>query len=72
MSTNSTLLPRQISLKQAAELYGIPVWTLRSHVYKRTIPFRHVGRRIYLPVEKFEAWLSKGDVEPIENTEVEK
>ena len=54
---------KQISLKEASEIYSIPIWTLRAYVQKRLIPFRKIGRRVYL-TEKFEDWLSQKDVDP--------
>jgi len=55
----------QLTVKEAATLWNIPEWTLRAYISKRRIPFRRVGRRIYIEVEKFNAWLKKGDVDPI-------
>jgi excisionase family DNA binding protein len=55
---------RQLTLQEASEIYGIPLWTLYKYVEKRMIPYRKVRRRIYIPVEKFEKWLESLDVEP--------
>ncbi len=57
-------LPRQLTVKQVSEEFNIPEWTIRSYISKRIIPHRRLGRKIYIPTEKFEAWLSRGDVEP--------
>jgi len=59
-------LPRQLSIKETAKIFNIPAWTLRAYISKRLIPHRRIGRRIYIPTEKFQQWLSKGDVEPKE------
>jgi len=58
-------LPKQLSVKQTSIVYGIPEWTLRGYLARRLIPHRRLGRKIYIPITKFEEWLSKGDVEPI-------
>ncbi len=55
---------KQLSLKEASEVYSIPLWTIRKWVFLRAIPFRKIGRRVYLPVERLEAWLSEHDVDP--------
>ena len=60
-------LPKQLTIKQTSEIFNIPVWTLRAYISKRIIPHRRVRRRVYIPTEKFQEWLSKGDVDPIEN-----
>ncbi len=57
---------KQLSVKEASEIYSIPIWTLRSYIQRRLIPFRRVGRKIYL-TDKFEIWLSQRDVEPIDD-----
>jgi len=57
-------LPKQLSVKQASRVYGIPEWTLRGYLARRLIPHRRVMRKIYIPTKKFEEWLERGDVEP--------
>ena len=54
---------KQISVREASEIYSIPVWTLRTYIARRLIPHRRVRRKIYIPVARFEEWLSSGDVE---------
>ena len=58
------LNPRQITIQQAVEVYNMSEETLRGYIRRGLVPHRRVGRRIYLPVDQFEAWLSRGDVEP--------
>ena len=58
------IVKKQISVKEASEIYSIPEWTLRAYIRDKIIFHRRLGRKIYIPVTKFEAWLSAGDVEP--------
>lgn len=57
-------IKKQITLREASEAYGIPLWTLRSYVSRRKIPHRKIGHRVYL-TKKFEAWLESKDIEPL-------
>ncbi len=67
MQINKTSVQRQLTVKLASEIYSIPEWTLRAYISQGRIPHRHVGRRVYIPVDKFEAWLKKGDFIPNES-----
>jgi len=60
------LLPKQLTVKQVSKIYGIPEWTLRAYISRKIIPHRRVRRRIYIPTKKWEEWLARGDVDPIE------
>jgi len=64
MSFSKVELPKQMSIRQISNLYQIPEWTLRGYIKNRMIPHRRLGRKIYIPIQRFEEWLSSGDVEP--------
>ncbi len=57
-------LPKQLTVKQASEIFNIPIWTLRAYISRRIIPFRKLRGRVYIPTQKFQDWLAKHDVEP--------
>jgi len=57
-------LPRQLTIKETSKIFNIPVWTLRAYISKRIIPHRRIRRRIYIPTEKFQEWLSQHDIDP--------
>jgi excisionase family DNA binding protein len=61
----SKQVPKQLSVKQASVMYGIPEWTIRAYISRRIIPFRKLGRRVYLPTDRLESWLQSFDVEPV-------
>ena len=58
-------IPKQLSVKEASEIFNIPVNTLRAYIHRRIIPHRKVRGRVYFVIETLEKWLSQFDVEPI-------
>ena len=60
-------LPKLLTLNRVSDIWGIPLWTLRKAVQKKQVPHTRRLGRIYIIRKKFEEWLSKGDVDPIEN-----
>jgi len=57
-------LPKQVSIREASNIYSIPIWTLRKYVTLKLIPHRRVRSKVYIPIARFEEWLEQGDVEP--------
>ena len=55
-------LPRQVTIKQASKIWGIPEWTLRKYISQRRCPHRRVYGRIYIPTKRFQEWLEECDV----------
>jgi excisionase family DNA binding protein len=62
------MLKKQLSVREVAEIYGIPEWTARKYIALRKMPYRKVGRRIYIAVDRLEAWLAERDVDPNHDT----
>ena len=62
-------IPKQLSVREASELFSIPENTLRAYIQRRIIPFRKVRGRVYLVTEILEKWLSQFDVATIGDTE---
>lgn len=58
-------IPKQLSVRQAAQVFNISENTLRSYIFRRIVPFRKVRGRVYLVTETLEAWLKSFDVEPV-------
>lgn len=61
-------MPKQLSVKEASEIFNIPVNTLRAYIHRRIIPFRKVRGRVYLVTETLEKWLSQFDVDTMEGS----
>jgi len=55
--------PKQITLRQASKIFGIPLSTLRKHATNKKIPHRRLFGRIYLSTETFENFLKSLEVE---------
>src|SRR3990170_1252024 len=52
-------LPRMVSLRKLSELYGIPLYTLRTWATYRYFPCLKLGKKIYVKIGEFEEWLDK-------------
>jgi len=55
-------LPRLISVSQAAEELGLPVWTLKSALWKGQLAHVRLGRLIRLERNDLEAWITSRKV----------
>lgn len=58
------ILPLQLSVREASEVFNIPENTLRSYIHRRLIPHRRVRGRVYFVTETLQKWLAGFDVEP--------
>jgi len=61
--THQLNIPKQVSLRQASELWNIPLSSLRRLATKNMIPIRRVYGRIYIATEAFELFLKSKDVD---------
>ncbi len=52
-------LPRLLTLKQAAEELGLPVWTLRTAIWNCELPQVRIGKSIRIDRNDLEAWLAR-------------
>jgi len=48
-----------VSLRKLSELYGIPLYTLRTWATWRLIPCLKLGKKIYVKIDEFERWLEE-------------
>lgn len=55
-------LPRLLTLKQAAEELGLPVWTLRRAIWDGELAQMRIGRGIRVDRDDLEAWLARQKV----------
>jgi len=51
--------PKMVSLRKLSEMYGIPLYTLRTWSSYRYIPCLKLGKKIYVKIDEFEKWLDK-------------
>jgi len=59
-------IPKQLSVKQASEIFNISENTLRAYIHRQIIPHRRLRGRVYFVTEVLEEWLSGFDVAPKE------
>jgi len=56
--TDKKYLPLQLTINQASEISGIPIWTLRKYEREGKMPRgRRIGSRVYINTKKFLEWL---------------
>lgn len=65
-------IPKQLTVKQASQIFNIPENTLRAYIHRRIIPHRRLFGKIYFITEKLEEWLSSFDVEATRSDLTEK
>lgn len=52
-------------IEEMSERLRVPVKTLRDWVYKRKIPYTHIGRRLYFSRTAVENVLAQNEVAPV-------
>uniref|UniRef100_A0A7C4TPC0 DNA-binding protein n=1 Tax=candidate division WWE3 bacterium TaxID=2053526 RepID=A0A7C4TPC0_UNCKA len=52
------LLPKLLTIREAAKYLGISEWGLRARVAKRQIPIVKLGRSVYIPRDKLDKFLN--------------
>ena len=50
---------KNLTILEAAEIYGISSSTLYKLSAERKIPLLKIGRTVLIPISEFEAWLDK-------------
>jgi excisionase family DNA binding protein len=60
---------RVVSVREAAQLLGVSPATIRAWTGRRSIPFVHLGRRAFIPVEAIDDLLFRGLVPAKEHRE---
>ncbi len=48
-----------LTVKQAAEMLGLKVATIRAWLYRRRLPCVHVGRAVRIPAEAVAAFIER-------------
>jgi len=48
---------RMLTLKQAAEIYGLSLSWLHKRSAERSIPILKIGGKVLIDIEEFDAWL---------------
>ncbi len=56
--TNKQRMPRLLSLKEVAEIFGGTVWTWRERIWRGDIPVVPIGRKHYLDTEDIEKYIT--------------
>lgn len=57
---------RLVRLPEAADRLGVTVNTLRSWIYRRTVPYTKVGRGVRLSEETIQKIIQRGSVPAVE------
>ncbi|HMK23896.1 MAG TPA: helix-turn-helix domain-containing protein [Terriglobales bacterium] len=52
-------LPRLLTLKQGGAELGLPVWTLRTAIWKGELAHVRIGRQIRIDKNDLEDWLTR-------------
>ena len=54
-------LPVRLSIRAAANVAGMSMWTIKKYVQLKKIPSIHKGRRVYVKTRTFLEWLDKDE-----------
>jgi len=55
-----------VSVRTLSNALDIPEKTIRAWVYKRTVPYRKIGKLVRFDVEEIRAWYNTGLVAPLQ------
>jgi len=54
-----SIVPRLLTVKQAAAYISSPVWTVRTIIWRREIKVIRKGKAYLIPIEELDSWIDR-------------